>query len=102
MRAGALPVATTPNFGGGGSTISCARIAILSTMPRGPSVQRATQSMKSRKGWRSGGQSRRPATVLRLSPPPGRTAQTTPVARRVPSGTLTQAPGSSFKPDGAR
>ena len=29
---------------------SCARIAMRSTMPRGASVQRATQSMKSRKG----------------------------------------------------
>ena len=71
-------------------------------MPRGLSVQRATQSMKSRNGWRSGGQSRRPAIDFRLSPPPALNAQTTPVARRVPSGTLTQAPGSSARPEGAR
>ena len=81
---------------------SCARIAMRSTMPRGASVQRAIQSMKSRSGFPSGGQSRTAATDFRLSPPPSRTAQTTPVAWRWPSGTPTQAPGSSVKPAGAR
>ena len=32
---GGLPVATTPNFGAGGSSASWARIAMRSTMPRG-------------------------------------------------------------------
>ena len=45
---GRLPVATRPNFGAGGSATSPARIAMRSSMPRGASVQRATQSMKSR------------------------------------------------------
>ena len=43
-----------------------------SAMPRGASVQRATQSTKSRKGCLSGGQSRTAATDLRLSPPASR------------------------------
>ena len=102
IRAGGLPVATRPNFAGSGVASSPARIAILSTMPRGLSVQRATQSMKSRNGARSGGQSRVAAIALRLSPPPGRTAQTTPVACRAPSGMRTNAPGSSFQSEGAR
>ena len=73
-----------------------------SNMPRGASVQRAVQSIKSRSGALSGGQSRTAATDLRLSPTAKRAAQTTPIACRVPSGTRTKAPGSSFKPDGAR
>ena len=102
IRAGALPVATRPNFGPGGAATSPARIAILSTIPRGLSVQRATQSMKSRNGGRSGGKSRVAATDFKLSPPAGRTAQTTPVASRARSGIRTHAPGSSFHSDGAR
>ena len=81
---------------------SCARIAMRSTMPRGLSVQRATQSMKSRKGCLSGGQSRITATDLRLSPLPSRKAHTTPVACRAPSGTPTNAPGSTAALEGAR
>ncbi len=73
-----------------------------STMPRGLSVQRATQSMKSRNGFCSGGQSRTADTDFRLSPPASRVAQTTPVAWRVPSGTPTKAPGSSARSAGAR
>ena len=73
-----------------------------SAMPRGASVQRATQSTKSRKGRLSGGQSRTAAMDLRLSPPASRSAQTTPVAWRVPSGTLTNWPGSSARSAGTR
>ncbi len=71
MRVGALPVATRPNFGGGGSATSPARIAMRKSMPRGAKVHRAVQSMKSRNGARSGGQSRTSAMALRLSPPAG-------------------------------
>ena len=102
IRAGASPVATRPNFGPGGGASSPARIAILSTMPRGASVQRATQSMKSRSGALSGGQSRVAAIGFKLSPPPGRAAQTTPVASRAPSGMRTHWPGASFQSEGAR
>ena len=102
MRVGCLPVAMTPNFGAGGSATSPARIAIRSSIPRGASVQRAVQSMKSRNAGRSGGQSRTSAMGLRLSPPAERVAQTTPVAVRAPSGMRTKAPGSSLRPRGAR
>ena len=44
------------------------------SMPRGANVQRAVQSMKSRNGARSGGQSRTAAMDLRLSPPAARVA----------------------------
>ena len=64
-----------------------------STLPRGESVQRATQSMKSRNVCPSGGQSRISTIDFRLSPPPARAAQTTPVAMRVPSGATTKSPG---------
>ncbi len=102
MRVGWLPVATRPNFGAGGAAISPARIAMRKSMPRGASVQRAVQSMKSRSSARSGGQSRTSAIDLRLSPPAARADQTTPVAMRAPSGMRTKAPGSSLIPKGAR
>ncbi len=81
---------------------SGARAAMRSTMPRGASVQRETQSMKSRKGLRRGGQGSGSATALRLSPPVSRIDQTTPIARRVPSGTATNCPGVSPREAGAR
>ena len=49
-----------PNLGAGASVASGARIAIRSTAPRGASVQRATQSMKSR----NGALQRRPVALL--------------------------------------
>ena len=101
-RSGVLPVLRKPHFGGGAAVASGARTAMRSTPPRGARVQRATQSMKSRNGWRSAGQSRTSTIDLRLSPPPARVAQTTPVAIRVPSGTATNCPGSSRKPAGTR
>ncbi len=102
MRGGVTPVATTPNFGGGGRATSLARIAMRRTMPRGASVQRAVQSMKSRSAALSGGQSRISAMFFRLPPPALRVAQTTPVACRVPSGTRTTVPGSTAIPGGTR
>ena len=72
------------------------------SMPRGAKVQRAVQSMKSRNAGRSGGQSSISAIDFRLSPPAARTAHTTPVAKRAPSGMRTKAPGSSFNPEGTR
>ena len=66
-------------------------------MPRGASVQRATQSMKSRIAGRSGGQSRLAVIDLRLPPSPSRTAQTTPVEARVPSGAETKSPGARMR-----
>ena len=102
MRVGALPVATRPNFGAGGSAISPARIAMRKSMPRGAKVQRAVQSMKSRNAGRSGRQSRTSAIGLRLPPPAARADQTTPVAMRAPSGMRTKAPGSRLRPGGAR
>ena len=94
-RSGVLPVLRKPHFGCGAAVASGARTAMRNTPPRGERVQRATQSMKSRSGLRSGGQSRTSTIDLRLSPPPARVAQTTPVAIRVPSGMATNCPGSS-------
>ena len=88
-RSGVLPVLRKPHFGGGAAVASGARTAMRSTPPRGERVQRATQSMKSRNGCRSAGQSRISTTDFRLSPPPGRVAQTTPVAILVPKGAAT-------------
>ena len=98
MRAGGLPVGAIAEFRRAAARRPHGRGSPCAAPCRaGLSVQRATQSMKSRNGWLSGGQSRIAATDLRLSPPPSRTAQTTPVAWRVPSGTPTKSPGSSVE-----
>ncbi len=91
-----------PMRGGGGSMRSGARAAMRSTAPRGLRVQRAIQSTKSRKGWLSGGQGFFSITDLRLPPSPGRAAQTTPTAVRVPSGMATKSPGRRSSSGGAR
>ena len=66
-----------------------------STEPRGLSVQRATQSTKSRMGAESGGQRLRLDHRLQVAAVASRAAQTTPVATRVPKGAATKSPGLS-------
>ena len=55
IRAGSAPARRTPILTGSGPASSGARKAMRSTMPRGASVQSASQSMKARSGSRSGG-----------------------------------------------
>ncbi len=73
------------------------------TMPRGESVQRATQSTKRMSAGRNAGASRLAVTALRLAPAAvSRMAQTTPSVSRVPSGTSTRSPAFSARPAGTR
>ncbi len=74
-------------------------------MPRGASVQRATQSTKPRSVSSSGGRSYFAITLLRLpgpAAPAGATDQTTPKDLRVESGTSTQSPGERRSAGGAK
>ena len=94
MRAGGGPARRRPIRTGSAPANSGARTAMRSTMPRGLSVQAASQSMKRRRGSRTGGQSSRDTTCFRLSPPADRASQTTPSVCRVPSGTTTKSPAA--------
>ncbi len=66
IRRGVAPVRRTPSRAVSGAAWKGARIAMRSTMPRALMLQRATQSMNSRKDTPSGGKSSRDVTLLRF------------------------------------